>query len=294
MTEMAIYYDTSKCTGCKGCMVACKTWNDLPSPIKQNSQPYSGTLQNPVDLNENTRIIMTYREKKRENEYGVDWAFGRRACMHCTNAACVNVCPSGCLHHDDNGFVVMDIEKCIGCQYCRTACPFDVPRHTGLGVAGDGVKINKCDGCASRVAHGMKPACVDICQPNALDFGPREEMLTRAHERVDWLHKKGFDQARVYGENEVGGTHVIYVLKYDISQYELPEKPNAGRGTVSNVVKPLTALAAAGIVGGLGITYARAHGYHRDKMAYDTQTNDVVDMDKGKVDRHIDKKAGER
>jgi len=275
-------------------MVACKTWNNLPSPIELNSQPYSGTYQNPVDLNENTRTIITYKERKRENAYGIDWAFGSRRCMHCTDAACVKVCPSGCLYHDDNGFVVMDIDKCIGCQYCRAACPFDVPRHTGVNVRGADIKIDKCDACATRVAHGMKPACVTTCQPNALDFGPREEMLTRAHERVEWLHKRGYADARVYGETEAGGTHVIMVLKYDISQYDLPENPNTNKGAASNVMKPLTALAAVGIVGGLGITYARAHGYHRDHMAYDTKTHDVVDMDKDEVERHIDKEAGER
>ena len=59
MTEMAILYDTSLCTNCKGCQVACKVWNNLPSPIGTNENKFSGSLQNPADLNGNTRLILS-------------------------------------------------------------------------------------------------------------------------------------------------------------------------------------------------------------------------------------------
>ena len=104
--ELAILFDSSKCSACKGCQVACKCWNELPSSLTLNAGEFTGSLQNPPDLQPNNRVIITYNEKKNENRrYGVDWAFGRRACMHCTDAACVTVCPSGCLYHDENGFV---------------------------------------------------------------------------------------------------------------------------------------------------------------------------------------------
>ena len=127
--------------------------------------------------------------------------------MHCTDAACVKVCPSGCAVIDEEtGFVTYDPDKCIGCQYCRSACPFDVPRHTGIGISGADIKINKCTGCPDRIAHDMEPACVHTCQPGALQFGPRDEMLERAEKRVEWLKQKGFDKARVYGKDQMGGT----------------------------------------------------------------------------------------
>ncbi|MEE8716738.1 MAG: 4Fe-4S dicluster domain-containing protein [Coriobacteriales bacterium] len=301
MSELAIYFDSSLCTACRGCQASCKVWNELPSPIDFDAgkDTFAGTYQNPPDLNKDTRLIITFKERERENAYGIDWGFGRRACMHCTDAACVEVCPSGCLHHDTDGtgFVVYDVDKCIGCQYCRSACPFDVPRHRGVGVQGAGIKIDKCTACIDRVRHDRKPACVGACQPGALDFGDRDEMIAKAHERVDALKAKGFEDARVYGETEMGGLHVINVLKYDVSMYEpLPDKPAKSPlvDVLSKVAKPLGAVAAVGVVGGLALTYALAHGYHRDKLYYDEKNHDVIDTDTGEVVKHIDKEAGER
>lgn len=62
MTEKAVYFDSSKCTACKGCQVACKTWNNLPSPLGTNEAKWSGTHQNPADLNGDTRLIITFNE----------------------------------------------------------------------------------------------------------------------------------------------------------------------------------------------------------------------------------------
>lgn len=296
MAEKAILFDSSKCTACKGCQIACKCWNNLPSPTKLNAGEFKGTLQNPPDLQPNTRLIITFDEAEGQQKYFVDWAFGRRSCMHCTDAACVNVCPSGALYHDkETGLVPYDTEKCIGCQYCRTACPYDVPRHTGVGLAGGGIKINKCDGCLSRVQHGQSPACVLTCQPGALKFGDRDEMLALAKERVKVLQDKGYKDAQVYGVTQSGGTHVIHVLKYPLSQYELPENPQeSGAEQAAGFMKPLTGVAAAVTVAGLGVSFLTGIGYHRDKMRYDEKNHDVVDVDTGEVIKHIDKEAGER
>lgn len=264
-------------------------------PLEKNSQKWNGSLQCPSDLEDNTRIIMTFNEKK-GGKNGVQWAFGRRSCMHCTDAACVAICPSGALFKDtDTGLTVYDKDKCIGCQYCRSACPFDVPRHTGVGIAGGGIKINKCTGCIDRIQQGRKPACVTTCQPGALEFGDRDEMLAIAHKRVDYLKGKGFADARVCSETEVGGTHVIYVLKYDISQYELPENPQVnGLVQAVGVMKPLTGIAAAATVIGLGATFLTGLGYHRDELRYDEKKHDVIDVDTGDVVKHIDVEGGER
>ncbi|QKF07242.1 4Fe-4S dicluster domain-containing protein [Berryella wangjianweii] len=297
MSGVAIYYDASRCTACKGCQVACKTWNELPSPLEKNSQEWSGSLQNPPDLNGNTRLVMTFREADNDTKWGIDWAFGRRSCMHCGEPACVIACPTGCLQKDeDTGFVVLDTDKCIGCQYCRSACPFDVPRHTGVGLDGMGITINKCTGCVDRVRHDRSPACVTACQPEALDFGPRDEMIAKAEARVATLHERGFDKARVYGKDEVGGCHTIHVLKYGLEMYELPENPQVPEFTRAEdgVMKVLTGVGAAGVVAGLGLSFLTGVGYHRDEQRYDEKTGDIIDVDTGEVVRHIDKEAGER
>lgn len=296
MSEKAIFFDTTRCSGCKACQVACKCWNELPSPLKKNSQEWSTTFQNPADLKGDTRLIMTYREADNGKNWGIFWAFGRRSCMHCKNPGCVSVCPSGALFVDeDTQLVSFDSTKCIGCQFCRSACPFDVPRHSDVDVFSGNIKINKCTGCLDRVSNGMEPACVNTCQPMALSFGDREEMIALAKERLEFARKRGYENARIYGVDELEGCHVIHLLKYDISQYELPEEPKVPAAVkVSNVVKPLAAVGAAAVVAGLGISFATGTGYKRDELHFDEKAHDVVDVDTGEVVKHIDIEAGER
>lgn len=295
MAEKAILFDGSRCSACKGCQVACKCWNLLPSPIELNTQAWDGSMQAPPDLDDNTRLIITFDEKPRE-KYGVDWAFGRRACLHCTDAACVMVCPSDCLHKDEEtGFTIYDPDKCVGCQYCHAACPFDVPRHTGIGAMSGDIRINKCTACIDRIREGRKPACVTTCQPGALDFGDRDDMLAIAHERVELLKQKGFDQARVYGETELGGLHTIHVLKYPIEQYTLPEDPqiNPLIGAMG-WMKPILGVGSIALLGGLGLSFLTGVGYKRDQLIYDEENHDIINKETGEVVRHINKEEGER
>ena len=295
--EKAILFDSSRCSGCKGCMVACKTWNMLPSPQETNAQEWNASLQCPYDLGSNTRITVTFKEMDPTSPYRpIDWAIGRRGCMHCTDAGCVTVCPSGALRYDDTGMVVYDAEQCIGCSFCVPACPFDVPRHVhSTDLSGTSIRINKCTGCPDRIAHGMDPACVSTCQPGALMFGDRDDMLAIAEERVALLHDKGFDKARVYGATEMGGAHVIHVLKYDISGYDLPDDPSISWMTAaSQVMKPVLGIGSAALVAGLGFCFLSGVGYRRDELRYDEANHDVIDVDTGDIVKHIDKEAGER
>jgi formate dehydrogenase iron-sulfur subunit len=295
--EKAILFDSSRCSGCKGCMVACKQWNKLPSPLELNSQEWNASLQCPYDLGSNTRLTITFNEKESESPYRpIDWAIGRRACMHCTDAGCVKVCPSGALFYDETGMVTYDADKCIGCSYCVGACPFDVPRHINTGdISGTSIRINKCTGCPDRIRHGMDPACVTTCQPGALMFGSRDDMIKIANERVGLLQSKGFDKARVYGVDEVGGTHVIHVLKFGIDQYELPENPQISPLTsASQIMKPVLGVGFVLLVLGLGACFVSGIGYKRDELRYDEVGHDVINVDTGEIVKHIDHEAGER
>ena len=295
--EKAILFDSSRCSGCKGCMVACKCWNKLPSPTELNSQEWNASLQCPYDLGPNTRLTITFRELDSTNPYRpIDWAIGRRACMHCTDAGCVTVCPTGALFHDETGMVTYDTSKCIGCSYCLGACPYDVPRHVGKDdLSGASIRINKCTGCPDRVRHGMDPACVTTCQPGALMFGDRDEMIAIAQERVATLQGKGYENASVYGVDEMGGTHVIYVLKYDISGYELPVNPSISWMTnASQVMKPVLGIGFIALIAGLGACFLSGVGYKRDELRYDEVNHDVINVDTGDIVKHIDHEAGER
>ncbi len=283
-TDYAIYFDSSLCTGCKGCQVACKQWNRLPSPLGHNEGEFTGSLQCPADLDGNTRLIQTFSEKDSGNKFQpINWAIGRRSCMHCTDAACVEACSSGALFHDKNGVVNFNSEACNGCQYCRTACPFDVPRFRP-----EDHRIDKCTMCMDRLEKGGKPACVKTCQPEALQFGTREAMLARAKARVEALKQRGYEKAEVYGENEMGGLHVILVCKYGHEAYGLPTNPQKKAiHSLSHVIRPVTGVVAAATVAGLALSWVAGRKYHRDEMTIDEAKKNWTPEQRAKADAEL-------
>lgn len=287
MTEMAILFDSSRCTGCRGCQVACKCWNDLPSePTAENpydSVNWDGKFTHPADLNSCTRLIMTFEDFEDEkSQKRVGWAFGRRACQHCTNAGCVNMCPAGALYKDEEtGMVTYDQDKCIGCQNCSAACPYDVPRYEDRGGK---TVINKCSGCVDRIAQGMMPACVTTCQPGALRFGTREEMIALANERLQLLRDRGYEGACIYGENEMEGLHVIQVLKHGTKPHGAVEDPQIPPAAfLSGIMKPVTAVGAGATVLGLAAMFGLAAGYKRDTLVYNDGNGDTISLETGEV-----------
>ena len=178
----------------------------------------------------------------------------------------------------------MDESKCIGCRYCSTACPFDVPQYHG-----DTSKINKCTGCLDRVEQGLAPACVTTCQPQALMFGDREEMLSIARERVDYLHGKGYADAALYGEDEVGGLHVIQVLKHGVEAHGQVVDPQVNPMVgLTQIMKPVTGAVTGLTVAGLATMFVLGIGYKRDKLAYNPETDDTISVDTGEVVKHGD------
>ena len=236
MAEKTKLIDVSKCTGCRGCQVACKQWNGLPA--KQTVA--SGTYQNPPDLQSNTWTLIRFQEVAAKD--GVKWLFRKDGCMHCTDAACVKVCPSGALYYSDLGTVGIIKERCIGCKECVAACPFEIPRYDRVTD-----KVYKCDLCLSRIRADLPPACVKACPTGALTFGDRDDMLKLAYKRAKEL---GGD-ANVYGDKFVDGTHVIYVLQEKPEIYDaLPLKPRVPLSVMAwkDLLKPLSLVAAGGVL----------------------------------------------
>jgi formate dehydrogenase iron-sulfur subunit len=219
MVEKAELIDVSKCIGCRGCQIACKQWNDLPAVPSTSS----GTYQNPPDLQASTWTLVRFQEVSDRNE-AVKWLFRKDSCMHCTDAACVNLCPAGARFRTDSGAIGTDDEKCIGCQSCVAACPFGKPRYSE-----ETNKAYKCKLCAERIQANLPPACVKACPTGALMFGEKQEMLKLASNRVKEL---GGD-ASVYGDKFFGGTHVVYVLEEKVSRYNaLPAKPKVASSAI--------------------------------------------------------------
>ncbi len=248
----AILYDASKCTGCRGCQVACKNWNERKAEETTNR----GSYENPEDLSPDTWLKMEFRELGDTANGDMRWIFTRRACMHCADAGCVKVCPTGALYIRTDGFVSIDKGKCTNCGYCVEFCPFEVPRLDVNRLTGLGDRITKCTLCTTqefnRIDNGKPPACVQSCPTGALQFGDRGKLLSAAEARVAALQSNGAPAAMVYGKDlfDGQGTHVLYVLEDSPDKYGLPVDPKvAGTATAwQDVIKPL-GYAAAGIVG---------------------------------------------
>jgi formate dehydrogenase iron-sulfur subunit len=146
-----------------------------------------------------------------ENPKGdLEWLIRKDGCMHCADPGCLKACPSpGAIVQYANGIVDFHEENCIGCGYCVTGCPFDVPR-----ISKRDHKAYKCTLCSDRVAVGMEPACIKACPTGALVFGTKEDMKEHAAERIEDLKSRGFEKAGLYDPPGVGGTHVMYVLHH--------------------------------------------------------------------------------
>lgn len=144
--------------------------------------------------------------------------------MHCEDPGCLKACPApGAIVQYTNGIVDFHEEHCIGCGYCITGCPFNVPR-----ISKQDNKAYKCTLCSDRVAVGQEPACVKTCPTGAIVFGTKQAMKDHAAERIVDLKERGFAQAGLYDPIGVGGTHVMYVLHHadKPSLYQgLPDAP---------------------------------------------------------------------
>jgi anaerobic dimethyl sulfoxide reductase subunit B (iron-sulfur subunit) len=160
--QYGFYFDSSRCTGCKTCELACKDYKDLSADIPfRRVYDFEGGEWMPEADGAWTTTAFSYHVSE--------------SCNHCVAPACVAACPSGALTKDaDTGLVIIDQEVCIGSGACVTACPYGAPRldaSVGKGV--------KCDGCAARVAEGKSPICVDACPLRALEFDDIEVLRSK-------------------------------------------------------------------------------------------------------------------
>jgi formate dehydrogenase beta subunit len=261
MAEKAILFDSSKCTACRGCMVACKQWWGLEGEKTQNF----GSYENPPDLTYNTWLKIRFKEIESKRTGGVDWIFTRQSCMHCTDAACVKVCPSGALYHNSLGNVAYNEDICTGCGYCAEFCPFSVPKLQG-GPGAPIRKMNKCIMCIDRISNSQEPSCVKTCPTDALTFGDRQELVVNGKKRVQEL-KLTYPNAYLYGEKELGGLHVMYVLTQSPQVHGLPTNPEIPVAAIAwkDILKPAGYALAGLAVVGLGLNYlvARANANAR-------------------------------
>ena len=176
--SLGLVIDLDTCVGCHACVVSCKQWNTggHPAPLS-DSDPYgpspSGAFLNRVHSYEAT------------SEQGGRTVYFPKSCLHCENAACVSVCPTGASYkRAEDGIVLVDEERCIGCGLCAWACPYGAREMDEI----EGV-MKKCTLCIDRIynqnipAEERQPACVNACPAGARHFGD----LNDPHSRVSRL-----------------------------------------------------------------------------------------------------------
>ena len=188
--QVGILVDVTRCTGCNQCVDACAEANQLGSsndmiqhsPDGLSARRWSSIVESP------------------------DGGFVRKFCRHCLEPACVSACPVGAMYRTDQGVVMYDSQKCMGCRYCMMACPFGVPRYEWDSTA---PLVQKCTLCYSRLEKGQNPACVETCPEQVMTFGERSQLLALAKQRLQKEPNRYLP--KIYGEHEVGGTAILYI-----------------------------------------------------------------------------------
>jgi len=146
--------------------------------------------------------------------------FVKFQCMHCNDPACVSACIVGAMSKEPNGAVKYDPWKCIGCRYCMTACPFQVPAYEYSNALNP--QVRKCTFCfEKRTSKGELPACVNACPMEVMTFGKRQDLIKIAHERIENNPKRYVKH--VYGELELGGTSWMYLSAVPFTEIGFPK-----------------------------------------------------------------------
>ena len=250
--RVGFFTDTSICIGCKACEVACKEWNAVP----EDGLALSGmSYDNTVGLGASTWRHVAFIEQPAVVGDGVRWLMSSDVCKHCTESACLDVCPTGALFRTEFGTVVVQDDVCNGCGYCVPACPFGVvDRDPEDGRAG------KCTLCYDRLQDGLEPACAKSCPTDSIQFGPHEELVEIASRRVAELHLRGIEGAYLYGAGDepedqlAGGLGSFFLLTEPPERYGLPA--HADSPVQENVVPATVAAVTAGLLATAGAVLA--------------------------------------
>lgn len=213
--RMGVLVDTTVCVGCRNCEWACKEAHDLPAGNIESYENRDVMQQSRRPDNSALTVVNEYSPGK-NSTLPVDV---KVQCMHCDHPACVSACIVGAFTKEENGSVIWDTDKCIGCRYCMVACPFQVPTFEYDKALNP--LIMKCDFCFDRTKEGKLPACVSICPVEALTYGPRTELVLIARDRIRRNPDKYIDQ--IFGEYEVGGTSWMYLAGKEFNELGFPD-----------------------------------------------------------------------
>jgi formate dehydrogenase iron-sulfur subunit len=283
--RMGFFTDTTVCIGCKACEVACKQWNDLPGDGSRageagRSYDYTGTLS--ASTWRHVRFVEQVTPSPEAQadaqarlaaggggqlpnipaagggavpdlvDLAADmdkWLFMSDVCKHCSNAGCLDACPTGALIRTEFQTVIVQPDICNGCGYCVPSCPFGVIDRDPY----DG-RAAKCTLCYDRLEDGLEPACAKSCPTDSIQFGPYDELVERARARVSELHERGLETAYLYGagdepgEQLAGGLGAFFLLTQPPERFGLPaqaESPAQENGPIATAVGLAAGVVAA-------------------------------------------------
>jgi formate dehydrogenase iron-sulfur subunit len=252
--------DLTRCVGCGWCQKACKEANNLPGEC-----PSPGDSQ--ASLSAENWTLVELREIEQNGQ--TQRIFAKRQCMHCLEPACASACPVGALHRQENGAVVYDASKCIGCRYCMMACPFGVPKFAWNQTL---PTINKCFFCAGRQDQGLEPACAAACPTGALMFGERDALIAEAEARIKAQPEEYIDH--IYGKDELGGTSWMYLSPVPFDELGFP---TVDAKPVTRLSESVATYGTAGMTVGVAAVLAGVYygvGKHRPEITGDESPAD--------------------
>jgi Ni/Fe-hydrogenase subunit HybB-like protein/Fe-S-cluster-containing dehydrogenase component len=210
-----VLVDLTQCIGCRKCEWACNSVNGLPTQALETFEDKSVFAETRRPDAAHYTVVNESTAEGRPPQ----WA--KIQCMHCADPACASACLVSALRKQENGAVIYEASRCMGCRYCMVSCPFDIPTYEyGNALTPE---VRKCTFCFDRLQEGGVPGCVEICPPQCLTFGKRSQLVELAHAKIQGHPDKYIDH--VYGEHEAGGTSWLYVSDRPFEQAGLPPLP---------------------------------------------------------------------
>jgi Fe-S-cluster-containing dehydrogenase component len=218
---VGMLYDATRCIGCRACVTACKTANDLPGNLYDPPEDLAGDTKNIIKKYEVDGKILSYMKQQ---------------CMHCLDPACTRACMVGAFKKRDYGIVTWDPGRCIGCRYCQVACPYTIPKFQWDKA---NPKIVKCELCLHMLKAGKQPGCCQACPKAAVIYGTYTDLLADAKERVAKHPDRYWPQGnpKIFGEHDGGGTQVLYLASVDFAKLGLPELGDESAGAIAQKVQ---------------------------------------------------------